>query len=182
VNLPNFITLARLLSVPLTVWLMLEGRHLVAFAVFVTAGISDALDGFLARRLNARSVLGGYLDPLADKALLMSVYIVLGYQSHLPSWLVILVVSRDIMIVGGSLLLLVLTDDFAVDPLVVSKINTVMQIILVAVVLITIGGALQDHGAVTLLIYLVAATTLASGAAYLVTWWRRLVDTLGESP
>ncbi len=124
-NLPNFITLARLLSVPLTVWLMLEGRHLVAFAVFVTAGISDALDGFLARRLNARSVLGGYLDPLADKALLMSVYIVLGYQSHLPSWLVILVVSRDIMIVGGSLLLLVLTDDFAVDPLVVSKINTV---------------------------------------------------------
>ncbi|MDJ0947831.1 MAG: CDP-alcohol phosphatidyltransferase family protein [Alphaproteobacteria bacterium] len=181
-NLPNLISLARLLSVPVTIWLMLEGRHLTAFLVFLLAGVSDAVDGVLARRMNARSVLGAYLDPLADKALLVSVYVVLGYQGLLPSWLVILVVSRDVMIIGGSLLLLILTDSFEVDPLIISKINTVMQIVLASVVLCTVGLPLQDYGAIDLLLYVVAVTTLASGAAYLVTWWRRLITALEDSP
>jgi len=180
VNLPNLISMARLLSVPLTIWLILEGRFLFAFWMFIAAGVSDAVDGFLARRYNARSVLGGYLDPLADKALLVSVYVTLGQVGEIDSLLVILVVSRDVMIIGGSLLLLVLTDSFEIDPLALSKINTVVQIVFAALVLGKLGLAVDDRRAVEMLAYVVAATTLASGAAYLVTWWRRLITALED--
>lgn len=173
--------MARLLSVPLTIWLILEGQFLFAFWTFIAAGVSDAIDGFIARRYNARSVLGGYLDPLADKALLVSVYVTLGYVGEIDSLLVILVVSRDVMIIGGSLLLLVLTDSFEIDPLALSKINTVVQIVFAALVLGKLGLALDDRRALEMLAYLVAATTLASGAAYLVTWWRRLITALENS-
>lgn len=179
-NLPNLISMARLLSVPLTIWLILEGRFLFAFWMFIAAGVSDAVDGFLARRYNARSVLGGYLDPLADKALLVSVYVTLGQVGEIDSLLVILVVSRDVMIIGGSLLLLVLTDSFEIDPLALSKINTVVQIVFAALVLGKLGLAVDDRRAVEMLAYVVAATTLASGAAYLVTWWRRLITALED--
>lgn len=177
-NLPNLISIARLLAVPLTIWLMLEGMHFAAFWVFIAAGISDAVDGYLARRLNARTVLGGYLDPLADKALLMTVYLTLGYQGELETWLVILVVSRDIMIIGGSLLLLILTDSFEVDPLTVSKINTVTQIALAGAILLALGTSIDDRGVVEIFVFVVAATTVFSGGAYLVTWWRRLITVL----
>lgn len=173
-NIPNLISLARLLSVPVTIWLILEGRHYLAFALFVAAGVSDAIDGFIARRFNMRSVLGGYLDPLADKALLTSVYVTLGLRGELASWLVILVVSRDILIVGGSLFTLLLTDRFQVEPLGISKINTVAQIVLAGAVLAKIGWGFDDGGIITLLLYFVAVTTLASGIAYLVMWWRQI--------
>ena len=174
-NLPNLISLARLLSVPLTVWLVLIGQHTLAFWLFVAAGISDAVDGYIAKHFNARSELGGYLDPIADKVLLVSVYVTLGYRGELDSWLVILVVSRDILIVGGSLLTMVLTDKFVIAPLVVSKINTAAQIALAGLVLAQLGLGFSLAVPVTALVYVVAATTSVSGAAYLVAWWRRIV-------
>ena len=101
-NLPNLITLARLLAVPLVVFLILQGLMTAAFWMFFAAGISDAVDGYLAKRMDAVTELGTYLDPIADKTLLVAVYVTLGIAGHVPTWLVILVVSRDLLIIGGA--------------------------------------------------------------------------------
>ncbi len=103
-NPANLITLGRLLSVPVSVWLILAGQFAAAFWMFVLAGISDAVDGFIAKRFDMRTKIGALLDPVADKTLLVSIYVTLGVAGQLPTWLVILVVSRDLMIVGGFLL------------------------------------------------------------------------------
>lgn len=171
-NIPNLISLARLLSVPFAVWLILGDFYLAAFWLFVAAALSDALDGFIAKRFNAQSVFGSYLDPLADKALLVSVYVTLGSAGHIPDWLVILVVSRDVMIVGGVLLMLMLTTSYKVKPSIMSKINTAVQLLFAGVVLAKLGLDVDDLDAAMVLIYLVAATTLLSGAGYLVSWVR----------
>ena len=173
VNLPNAISLGRVLAVPLTVWLLVAGQIQWAFWVFAGAGLSDAVDGFIAKRFEATTELGRYLDPIADKILLVSVFIMLGQNGYLPAWVVILVVSRDFLIVGGALLLFTLTQPMPVRPLYVSKANTVMQMTLAALVLGEAGFqlALPHVGAV--LVYVVAATTVVSGASYLVSWVRR---------
>jgi len=174
-SLPNFISLARLLSVPVAVWLVVSGRFAAAFWLFIAAGISDALDGFLARRLAIRSELGGYLDPLADKALLTSVYVSLGYAGHMPVWLVILVVFRDVLIIGGAILYHTLTRRLSMQPLLVSKVNTGAQILLAALILARLGPGFNSRGAEDALVYVVAATTLLSGGAYIALWGWRIV-------
>ena len=173
-HLANIITLGRLLSVPVVVWLILDGSMMLAFILFVIAGISDAVDGFLARRLDQRSELGGYLDPLADKALLVGVYVTLGHVGQLPTWLVILVVFRDLLIIGGAILLYMFTNALQMAPLMVSKLNTAAQIVLAAVALGTTGFAIHDRGVTMALVYAVVATTILSGAAYLVQWSRHV--------
>lgn len=170
-NLPNLISLCRLLSVPLLVWLVVSGHLAWAFWLFVLAGVSDAVDGYIAKRFDLRSTLGVYLDPIADKVMLVSVYIVLGFQAYLPSWVVILVVSRDLLIVGGVLLTYALAQSRPqVAPLWISKVNTVMQILLAAHVLATVGHGIPQPTVTALLCWVVAGTTLASGAAYLWRW------------
>src|SRR5246127_1326505 len=129
-NLPNLISLARLLLVPLEIWLILAGRYGLAFWILVAAGISDALDGFIAKRFDRQTRLGALLDPVADKAMLVSVYITLGVAHQLWAWLVILVVFRDVMIVGGFLLIQAIAVPRRYDPLYISKINTGFQITL----------------------------------------------------
>jgi cardiolipin synthase len=163
----------RLLSVPVAMWLILDGRMLPAFWLFLIAGISDAVDGFLAKRLNSQTALGGYLDPLADKTLLVGVYLTLGYQGYLDTWLVILVVFRDLLIVGGALFLLTLAQAISFKPLWVSKLNTVAQIALAVWILARHGFGFDDSGMTDTLIYIVAATTLLSGFGYLWRWGRR---------
>ena len=100
-SIPNLITLGRILLVPVVVWAISSGAMWIAFVLFLAAGVSDAVDGFLAKRFNMTTELGAYLDPLADKALIVSIYVTLGINNVIPRWLVILVVSRDIMIVGA---------------------------------------------------------------------------------
>lgn len=100
-SIPNIITLGRIVLVPIIVWAIASSEMGIACAVFIIAGVSDAVDGFLAKRFNMTSELGALLDPLADKALLVSIYVSLGIWGAIPRWLVILVVSRDIMIVGA---------------------------------------------------------------------------------
>ncbi len=151
---------------PATVWLMLQGRLDLAFLMFVAAGISDALDGWLARVRQARSHLGAILDPVADKALLISVYVTLAAIGVLPDWLAILVVFRDVLIMGGVLTFHLLGQPQPIRPLWVSKLNTVLQIALAAVALGLQGFGLMAEGVRDVLIVLVAASTLASGAAY----------------
>ncbi|CAN5203261.1 CDP-alcohol phosphatidyltransferase family protein [soil metagenome] len=169
-TIPNLITIGRLVLVPLTVWLLISGKPLLAFVCFVMAGASDAIDGFLARRLDQRSDLGAYLDPLADKALLVSIYVALAMLNELPVWITILVVSRDLFIVAAVVLSWMIGQPIEVKPLAVSKINTVAQIVLAAFVLgdLALGSGLDvvRMG----LIYLVAALTVASAGAYLVDW------------
>jgi cardiolipin synthase (CMP-forming) len=172
--LPNLISLARLLAVPLAVWLILTDRYGTAFWLFVAAGVSDAIDGFIAKHFSARTVLGGYLDPLADKALLMSVYVTLGYRGQIENWLVILVVFRDVLIIGGAILYHTMTQSLKMQPLFISKINTVAQIALAALLLGKLGlGVVNDYGITAALVHIVAASTLLSGGAYVAIWgWR----------
>lgn len=173
VNLPNLISLARLLSVPLAVWLIVSGSMATAFWLFVLAGVSDAVDGFIAKRYGCQTTLGSYLDPIADKVLLVSVYLAFGFQGLLPPWLVILVVSRDLLIVGGALLMHTLTlTQPKIAPLLISKLNTFAQILLAAETLARAAGAYPDYGVGVVLIYVVATTTFLSGGAYLWNWAR----------
>jgi cardiolipin synthase len=169
-NLANLITLGRLLSVPVLVWLILAGEFTVAFWMFVLAGVSDGVDGFIAKRFDMRTEIGALLDPVADKTLLVSTYVTLGVAGQLPTWLVILVVSRDLMIVGGFLIVQLLAETTRREPLFISKANTTLQLVLAALTLARLGFDLADHGLGAGLILAVAATTILSGAAYLVRW------------
>jgi CDP-diacylglycerol--glycerol-3-phosphate 3-phosphatidyltransferase len=155
------------------VWLIVTDHFTAAFWLFIAAGVSDALDGYLARILRSRTLLGAYLDPLADKALLTSVYVSMGYVEEMPKWLVILVVFRDVLIVGGAILYQTLTQRLKMEPLFISKVNTTAQIALAALILAQLGLGFDSHGVDQLLIYAVAATTLLSGGAYILRWgWR----------
>lgn len=172
-NLPNLITLARLLSVPLAIWLILDERYGAAFWVFIGAGLSDALDGYIAKRFDRRTRLGAMLDPAADKALLTGVYVTLGIVGQLPPWLVFLVVLRDILIVLGFVLIQATAAPRRFAPLYVSKVNTLVQLSLVAFVLAR-GVGIEAEPVKWLLIAAAAATTVLSGLSYLVRWTRIL--------
>ncbi len=165
VNLPNIITFARLCAVPLAIWMTLQHRIVEVFFLFVAAGLSDAVDGWLARRRGGTAV-GAVLDPVADKALLVSMYVTLASVNILPDWLAILVVFRDVLIVGGVLLLAVLGQPAQIRPLAISKVNTAAQIVLVALALLLTGFDLAAPAMLEAFIWLVAATTLASGSLY----------------
>ena len=172
-SLPNLISIGRLCSAPLVVWLIVSEQLSLAFWVFLLASLSDGVDGYVAKRFNRSTVLGSYLDPIADKALLVSVYITLGQAGYLGLWLVILVVFRDLLIVGGALLLRLLTNSLTMQPLVVSKINTVAQIVLAAVMLAQLGIGLPVEFLAMMLTYVVAASTLLSGSSYVAQLSRR---------
>jgi cardiolipin synthase len=167
VNLANIITFGRLCAVPLAFWLVLEHRIDDAFLLFVAAGLSDALDGWLARRYGGNAI-GALMDPVADKALLVTMYITLATVGALPDWLAILVVFRDLLIVGGVVVLSVLGHAVTIKPLSVSKLNTVMQIVLIGITLLHGGFGLGIPGLAELLTWGVALTTIASGAAYVL--------------
>jgi len=174
VALPNLITLARLLAVPLMVWLILQDNFAAAFWVFLAAGVSDAVDGFIAKNFGARTVVGGFLDPLADKALLVSVYLTLGYRGQVENWLVILIVFRDVLIIGGAILYQTMTQALTMQPLLVSKVNTAAQIALAVLLLAKLGFNMADtYGIIAGMVHVVAASTLLSGGAYVAIWgWR----------
>jgi cardiolipin synthase (CMP-forming) len=176
VSIPNLITLGlgRILLVPVVVWAIIYGELWLAFLLFLGAGVSDAVDGYLAKRFNMASELGAYLDPLADKTLIVSIYVTLGIAGKIPLWLVILVVSRDIMIVGAIMLSWQLGSPLKVKPLLVSKLNTVAQIVFACVVLASLGFDLRADNLIFVLILVVAALTLLSVAAYVREFIRHM--------
>ena len=164
-NLPNIITFARLCAVPLAVWLVIQREMGLAFGLFALAGVSDAVDGWLARRRGG-SALGAMLDPVADKALLVCMFVTLAAIGVLPSWIAILVVFRDLVIVGGITLMWQLAMPVRIKPMLFSKLNTALQLLLVGVVLLLEAFGRRVPWLRDLLIWTVAATTLGSGAAY----------------
>jgi cardiolipin synthase len=173
-NIPNIITLARIMLVPIVVWAIASNQMEIAFAVFIVAGVSDAVDGFLAKRFNMTSELGALLDPLADKALLVSIYIALGIWGAIPRWIVILVVSRDIMIVSAVIVSWLFGKPVQMKPLMVSKLNTAAQVAFAALVLGSLGFGFQLSPYDFILMALVTVFTLSSVSLYLVEWIRHM--------
>jgi cardiolipin synthase len=169
--------LARILLVPVVVWAITAGEMQFAFALFLVAGVSDAVDGFLAKRFGMTSELGAYLDPLADKILIVSIYVSLGFVGAIPLWLVILVVSRDFMIVGAIILSWLIDRPVVVKPLLISKVNTAAQLILACVVLVALAFRWNVEPVLTLLMALVAVLTLLSIGFYLAEWIRHMNST-----
>lgn len=168
-HLPNIITIARIALVPVLILLLKDQDYAAGLIVFVIAGASDALDGYLAKRLNVQSRLGAILDPVADKLLLVSAYVMLAVLGHIPFWLVLVVVFRDLLIVGGYMLYTSHAGPVKMRPSILSKLNTLMQITLVAVILAQQAAGLAWPLA-EVLVYVVLATTVVSGAHYLWSW------------
>ena len=173
-TLPNLITVARFIMVPLVILAMINGEMLTAFVLFLLAGVSDGLDGFIARNFNQRSELGAWLDPVADKFLLVSVFVMLGWLGVLPNWLVIFAVSRDALIVGAVVLSSLLENPVEMRPLLISKANTMAQIVLLVLVLADLAGLARLDAVIGWMIYAVAGLTIASASAYLVTWLKHM--------
>lgn len=176
VNLPNLISLARLFLAPVFVWLIANGRFEECFYLCLIAGASDMIDGLVARAMGDQTTLGGYLDPIADKVLLGTIYISLGVYHLLPLWIVILVVFRDFLIFGGALLVLILNINYTIRPLMISKINTCLQI---AYVLWLFGilanfEFLQHKTFIAsvdfVLLYGMILTLVWSGSSYVIKW------------
>jgi cardiolipin synthase len=173
-SIPNLITLARILLVPVIVWAIASNQMQIAFTLFLVAGLSDLVDGFLAKRFGMATELGAYLDPLADKAMIVSIYIALGIADVIPRWLVILVVSRDIMIVAAIVLSWVVDKPVKLKPLTVSKLNTVAQIVLALLVLASLSIGFDAALAVQAVTLLVALLTLLSIGFYVAAWVRHM--------
>jgi cardiolipin synthase len=173
-TIPNLISISRLFLVPLTIWLISTDKTVWAFIVFVVAGITDAVDGFLARQFNMGSQLGTYLDPLADKALLVSIYVTFAVLAEIPVWLPILVVSRDVLIVGGVLLAWMLGAPVAMQPRRISKLNTLAQITLAALVLGDLAFPGDFSKVREVMVYVVGALTLASAIVYALDWSKHM--------
>jgi cardiolipin synthase len=166
--------LARIILVPVVVWAIASGQLRLAFLLFLVAAISDGVDGFLAKRFGMKTELGAYLDPLADKVLIVSIYVTLGITGVIPLWIVILVVSRDFMIVGAIILSWVVDRPVKIRPHMISKVNTGMQIVFACLVLASFGFAFDAEPVLTLVMVLVAVLTLLSVSLYLAEWIRHM--------
>ncbi|WP_006787057.1 CDP-alcohol phosphatidyltransferase family protein [Thiorhodospira sibirica] len=173
--LPNVITIARIaLALPI-VWSLWQGQYALVLLLLFIAGLSDALDGWLARRYGWQSPLGAYLDPLADKVLMVATYFTVALTGLLPWWLVLAVVVRDLVIVAGAIGYRGVTKQLEMQPLLISKLNTFMQIVLVLSVIINAGVYPLPPLLLHSLIGIVLFTTLSSGAAYVWLWSRKTV-------
>jgi cardiolipin synthase len=172
-DIPNLITVIRILLVVPVAWALLQQQYLVALVLFFIAGVSDGLDGFLAKQFNWSSRLGAILDPLADKALLVTCYAALVWVGLLPVWLLVLVVARDLVIVAGAVIYNFRIERLEAAPTLISKLNTLLQILLVLLVIIQQLNDWFGPVWVTVLIYAVTVSVIWSGVDYVITWGRR---------
>ena len=125
-NIPNLLTLLRILLVPLIVIFLMDGEYLKALITFFISGITDALDGFLARLLHQKTTLGEYLDPIADKALLITCFLTLSIAEVIPGWLTVIVISRDVIILAGTFVLFMMSISFEIKPFLISKVTSAL--------------------------------------------------------
>lgn len=176
-DIPNAICVMRILLVAPILWALAEGRHVLALVLVCVAGFSDALDGYLAKRLDWRSRLGGLLDPLADKVLLVSMFLALAWLQLVPEWLAVVVIGRDIVIVCGGLAYHFFIGPVEPEPSPLSKINTAAQIACVIAVLCAVALGRPSGEVVYGLALVVLVTSLASGVDYVVRWSRRALRT-----
>src|SRR3990170_2977509 len=170
-SIPNFLSLFRIILVPVTVIFLIDGSFLKALVVFTLAGVTDALDGFLARVLNQQTILGSFLDPVADKALLTSCFVTMSVLGIIPAWLAVLVVSRDFIILLGVAIIFMVSVSFEIKPALVSKATTALQVItvLLALTLKILPGNF-DYMWMFFLYWLTAGFTIISGFHYIIKW------------
>jgi cardiolipin synthase len=167
-NIPNLLTLLRIILVPVIVILLMRESFLFALILFVAAGITDGLDGFLARILKQQTVLGSYLDPLADKALIATSFITLSILGLIPGWLAVIVISRDFIILFGFTILTLMSVSFEISPTYVSKATTVLQIITIFLVLCFRSMEFCiDYRLIEPMFWLTAIATIISGLYYI---------------
>ena len=172
-DLPNIISALRLVAVIPVVWLLLEHRFGWALLLFAVAGVSDGVDGYLAKHYGWQSRLGGILDPLADKTLLVSCFLVLGSMGKLPIWLVMAVIFRDLVIVSGALLYHYRVADVDAAPTLMSKLNTLIQLVLVVLVIMDAGPIPLPAALIEVLIWACLMTVVVSGVQYVWVWGRK---------
>lgn len=172
-DLPNIISALRLIAVVPVVWLLLEQEFGWALALFAVAGVSDGVDGYLAKHFGWQSRLGGMLDPLADKILLVSCFLVLASMGLIPVWLVLAAVFRDLVIVSGALAYHFRVAEVEAAPTLVSKLNTVLQLVLVVVVILDAGVYALPRPLIATLVWACLATLVVSGVQYVWVWSRK---------
>ncbi|MBW1901051.1 MAG: CDP-diacylglycerol--glycerol-3-phosphate 3-phosphatidyltransferase [Deltaproteobacteria bacterium] len=180
-TIPNLITILRIILTPIFIIFLLNDAYLPALILFVVAGISDAIDGLIARLFNQKSKLGAFLDPLADKILLVSAFVVLSAKNDVYAWLAVVVISRDFLILLGVLILFLNSQDFTFKPSIVSKMTTCMQLATVFVALFVAVSADHSphlHQFSICLFWATGLLTVISCLHYMRQWFRMM----GEGP
>ncbi|MHB1530882.1 CDP-alcohol phosphatidyltransferase family protein [Acidithiobacillus sp.] len=174
-NIPNMLTMLRLFLVPVLFYALVVGRYGWALAIFLIAAVSDGLDGWIARRFHQQTRLGAILDPIADKLLVVTAVITLTWLGFLPLWLTVLIISRDLLIIGGSMAYQLLIGAIEIAPTRLSKVNTVVQFLLIVLVLIHAASGWQYPD--LLMIFIIASflSTLSSGLQYVWVWSRKAI-------
>ena len=177
-NFANIITVVRLLFTPIIIWLIFSSYYYLGLIFFVLSGLSDALDGFIAKQFNQRTILGSYLDPVADKTLIVSSILALGYMGAIPSWLIILIVSRDLAILGAVIISWLVERSLKIEPIISSKINTFLQIFYIGLILLNLSSK-EEIIYLNIFILptfsiLIALSTLTSWFSYLILWLRSM--------
>lgn len=179
-DIPNLISIARIILVAPTVYYLLNLDYKLALVLFFIAGASDGVDGFLARHFEWQTRLGAVLDPIGDKLLLVSCYLALGWLGHLPVLLVVLVILRDVVIVTGAIIYHMYIEEVSIKPLMVSKLNTVLQISLVILIIFSMSDLPLSNWAngnmINYLTWLVYGSTIASGVSYVWAWGQRAMS------
>jgi cardiolipin synthase (CMP-forming) len=172
-DIPNIISVLRMLLTIPVICLLLRRQYTAALILFALAGLSDGLDGYLAKHFGWQSRLGGLLDPLADKVLLMTCFLVLGAIGLIPLWLVAAALCRDLVIMGGALYYHFMVEDVQPAPSVVSKLNTLLQLLLVILVIADAGPWPLPEDLIQGLEWVLLGTILASGLSYVYVWSRK---------
>lgn len=167
-NLPNFLSLLRIILVPVIIIFLMQEAYKEALITFTIAGLTDIFDGFLARALNKQTKLGAFIDPMADKLLLASCFISLSVIGLIPSWISVIVISRDFIIVLGMVILSVMSIKYEIKPAFISKVTTVFQL---ATIFLALLYQAMSHDIsyrwIEALCWITAALTVASGAIYI---------------
>lgn len=177
-NIPNFLTLLRIIAIPIFLILLSDGEVGWALAVFVLAGVTDSLDGAIARLTNSRTVLGAYMDPLADKMLILSAFVALAAMGSMPRWLTVVVISRDVVILIGYLSLFLLTQQLMeIRPSAISKAATFFDLLTLTTVLLGMWGTSWPTSGTTVWLFeITGAVTAISGIHYMyrgLRWYQQ---------
>ncbi|MFQ5345134.1 MAG: CDP-alcohol phosphatidyltransferase family protein [Mariprofundus sp.] len=174
-NIPNILTLARIIITPFIVYAIIEHQPVLALILMGIAGVTDMLDGAIARYFNQRSTVGAYMDPLADKLMLISTIVSLYFIGQVPLFLFLAVVFRDMIIMVGALAYEMVTHKLEMQPSISSKVTTFLQIMLVLTVLSDLAWQLPNDWILTSMIWLTFAFTCISGLQYMIVWMRKAV-------
>ncbi len=170
-NLPNTLTVLRILMIPFFVITLTYGKYALSLILFIAAALTDALDGFIARIQNKKTAIGKFLDPLADKALVLTSFIIFAILGWIPKWLAITVISRDVIIVVGSAILYIITGNLKVSPSLIGKATTFSQLFLAAILLLLVNlNSLKALPSV--IIWITGILTIASGIQYIYRGFR----------